>query len=96
MKFSVVMAMIIVGGLLIFVPIAAHEYSKERTRDSIVDFYKCNGNAAVLPPDMQTNYGPYDYVCLIMGIGTLGVGVVSAGVDYLGITAAIRGKVEQI
>ncbi len=96
MKLSVVMAMIIVGGLLMLAPLAAHEYSKERTRDSIAEFYTRNGSASDLPPAMQTNYGPYDYICLIVGIGTLGLGIVAAGADYLGITAAIRGKVEQI
>jgi predicted permease len=95
MKLYVVMAMIIVGALFILAPIAAHEYSKERNRDSIAQFYARNGNAASLPVAMQSNYGPYDYVCLIAGVCTLGLGIFAAGIDYLGVPAAAREMIAQ-
>ncbi|HZZ29836.1 MAG TPA: hypothetical protein VFE46_17705 [Pirellulales bacterium] len=95
MKLYVPVMMIVVGGLLILGPIAAHECSQERSRDQVAEFYFHNSNAAVLPEAMQSNYGAYDFVCLIVGVGTLGLGIISAGVDYFGIAAAIREIIAQ-
>jgi len=75
MKSHVAVTLILVGGLLVIGPLAAHEFSKERGREHIAELFARVGNAAVLPDEMQTKYGPYDWACLAVGVGMIVSGI---------------------
>ena len=71
MKSYVAEALIVVGGLLILCPL----YARERSNDRIAEFYSRQGSAVVLPEQMQVRFGPYDWGCLVLGLGAVGTGV---------------------
>jgi hypothetical protein len=75
MKSYVAEALIIIGGLLILCPL----YARERSNDRIAEFYSRNGSAIGLPEQMQVRFGPYDWDCLVLGLGAIGTGVGFAG-----------------
>jgi hypothetical protein len=70
MKASIVITLIIMGGLLILAPVI----SLERQRDRVAEFYKKNGNAAILAAAMDLN-NTYDWTCIAAGAVLVLVGV---------------------
>ncbi len=76
MKPFVPTILIVLGGLLVLAPVAAHTYSNVREKDRIAEFYSRTTNAATLPTAMEpTKYQPYDWSCLAVGVLMVVIGV---------------------
>jgi hypothetical protein len=79
MRSAAALALVVVGGLVILGPVAAHAYLDNRDKERIAEFYSRNGSAIVLPNDLHpTAYGPYEFGCWAAGVGMALAGVLQA------------------
>jgi hypothetical protein len=76
MKIAVAIVLMVIGGLIILGPLAAHSYSSNRQKERIAEFYSRTTNAAVLPDAMSPEpYSVYDFVCFAAGAVCLATGI---------------------
>jgi hypothetical protein len=58
MKNGVTIALIVVGGCLLFGPVLVNVYTSNKDKDRVAEFYTRNTNAAVLPRELApSGYG---------------------------------------